>query len=122
MQDRPNKNKRTALILACLPWGIFTYLYTYKKDRARFFKNLRSVILWTALTLLALILPDIDSIQQWLTERNLETEITQLVLLICLAGLTILIMLEGWLHALRKTLKRSNSWYRQYPNSDAKKP
>ena len=122
MQGRPNKNKRTALILACLPWGIFTYLYTYQKDRARFFKNLRSVILWSALTLLALILPDIDSIQQWLTERNLETEITQLVLLICLAGLIMLIMLEGWLHALRKTLKRSNAWYRRYPDGDTKKP
>ena len=109
-----------AIILACLPWGIFTYLYTYKKDRKKFFKNLRSVIFWSALTLLAFMLVGIDSIQQWLTERNLETEITQLVLLICLAGITIIAMLEGWLHALRNTFKRSDTWYTKYPDSEAK--
>lgn len=116
-QKRRIKNRKTAILLACLPWGIFTWLYTYEKDKKKFFRNIRSVITWLILTLLILILPDVDSIKEWLADRSLETELTQLVLLICVAAILALVVLEGWIKSLRYALRRSEDWYRKYPKN-----
>ena len=103
--------------MACLPWGIFTWLYTYKKDKKKFFRNISSVIVWTIVTLLILILPNINSIEEWLTQKNLETDLTQLVLLICSFVILALVILEGWIKSFRNTVRRSDAWYAKYPRN-----
>ena len=111
-QSDKSKNRRTAILLACLPGGIFTWLYTYRTDKKRFFRYLFSFLFWSLLTLAVFVLLNADSVEVWLTQRNIEVEVSRLLILIVLAALSCFTFLEGWIRALCQAVKRSEKWYK----------
>ena len=112
------KDKRTAVLLSLIPWGVFCRLYTYQKDKRRLRKSLVSIAIWLGLTLSVWLLPEIESVKSWradLNEQGTDTELAHLVLLLCVGGIFILVILEAWLQTIFDSVKRSAGWYERYP-------
>ena len=124
MTNPAKKNKRIAVALSALPWGIFSWLYTYKTDSGRFWRNLASAGFWVGLSLGIWLLPDSGLLRDRIANleaNGVETELTHKLLLICVGGLTVIVLLESWLRALRGALKRPADWYAAY-GEHPKKP
>ena len=103
--------------MALIPWGIFSWLYTYEQDSKRFWRNLASAGFWIGLSLAVWLLPHTSLLESRLAEleaNGVETELTLQVLVICVGGLTAIVLLESWLRALRGAFKRPAGWYAAY--------
>ena len=115
LKQKKAKDKKTAVILACIPWGILTWVYTYKKDKKKLFKNLSAVVFWLVVILGAYKLPETKFVEEWLVQNNIEIELSQLILLIVSFVVLALTIILDWAKALRKAIKRSETWYKGYP-------
>ena len=113
-RDEKAKDKKTAVLLACLPGGIFTWLYTYREDKKRFFRHLFSFLFWLSLALGMFVLLNAAGTEAWLAERNVETEISRLLVLAVLAGISLFTFLAGWVRALHRAIKRPEKWYKNF--------
>lgn len=113
MQEKP-KNKRTAVKLAYIPWGILSLAYTFKRDKKRFARSLSSVIFWTAVVVAATILPDTATVRNWAAENRLETELTEIIILISAIVALIFVCLENWIGAWRRANNRPQKWYEDF--------
>ena len=110
-ENRKTKNKRTAIALACLPWGMMAWAYTYRQDKRRFFRSLTSVIFWLTITILVATVPETETIKSWSEERNIDRETTKNIMLIGASAVLAFVVVENWVKALRQTIKRSQQWY-----------
>ena len=109
-----SKNRQMAIILACLPPGIFTWLYTYARDKKRFRRNALTIILWSVITILVVIIPEAETVTNWARENNLETDLTETILLICSLAMLFFTVIESWFKAIRRAMRRPQKWYENF--------